>query len=143
MMGIFWGGETRYEKTSVSLRGRRFEVEVADSFGKVAKGLMNRKNLRANGGMLFVFGKDGRYGFWMLNMKFSIDIIWLDRNFRVVYVWRSAKPCASIFSCRTVKPDRDSRYVLELRAGTASKLGLRIGDRMMMERDWRDPGRVI
>ncbi|MHB1830769.1 MAG: DUF192 domain-containing protein [Candidatus Micrarchaeaceae archaeon] len=128
-MAIFLN-KTGYRKASLNMKGKRFTVEVADSFMKIMKGLMNHSGLPADGGMLFIFKSDRKYGFWMLNMKFSIDIIWLDKNCRVVYVWRNAIPCKSIFSCRTVKPDEDSRYVLEVRAGTASALRLRIGDRI-------------
>ncbi len=122
--------KTGYRKASVSMKGKRFTVEVADSFMKIMKGLMGRSGLPSGGGMLFVFRRDGKYGFWMLNMKFSIDIIWLDKDCRVVYICRDAEPCRSIFSCMTVKPDEDSRYVLEVKAGTASALRLRIGDRI-------------
>ena len=128
-MAIFLN-KTEYRKTALSMKVKRFTVEVADSFMKIMRGLMDRERLPADGGMLFVFKRDRKYGFWMLNMKFGIDIIWLDKNYRVVYVWRNAMPCKSIFSCRTVKPDEDSRYVLEVRAGTASALRLRIGDRI-------------
>lgn len=119
----------RYGKTAVRFKGRRFTLDLADTFWKMSRGLMGRRNIPADGGMLFVFGDEGRHGFWMLNMKTSIDIIWLDRSRRVVHIWNSAKPCRSIFSCRPVTPERESLYVVELRAGTARRLGMKIGDR--------------
>ncbi len=126
-------GEPLYERRTVSYKGTRFNVEVADSFRKVSKGLMNRTKLKKNEGMLFIFGHPGRIGFWMLHMKFSIDIIWLDEEGKIVYVWEYAEPCSSIFSCRTVTPNRDAKYVVELRAGTAKRLGIRIGGRFDLQ----------
>jgi len=130
-MGIL-GGRAKYEIRTVGIKGRKFNVEVADTFGKMAKGLMGHKKLGRNEGMLFIFESEGRHGFWMLNMKFSIDILWLDGSGNVVYMWEDAKPCKSIFSCRTVKPDRDAKYVIELCSGTAKRLGIGEGDRFIL-----------
>ena len=108
-------------------------MEVADSFRKMMAGLMDHTGLPKDGGMLFVFGRPGRYGFWMLHMKFSIDIIWLDESGGVVYMWKRAEPCDSmLLSCKTVTPDKDAKYVLEFNAGTASRLGVRVGDRFKL-----------
>jgi hypothetical protein len=126
-------GKPSYKRRTVSYGKRRFRVEVADSFRKMMTGLMDHPKLPGDGGMLFVFGRPGRYGFWMLHMKFSIDIIWLDERGRVVCMWERAEPCDSIFfSCKTVTPDRDAKYVLEFNAGTASRLGIRKGGRFRL-----------
>ena len=125
-------GKIEYRTRTVSCRGKRFRVEVADSFRKMAVGLMDHAGLGPREGMLFIFEKEGRYGFWMLNMKFSIDILWLDRNGTVIYIWENAEPCKSILSCRSVKPGKDSKYVIELRSGTSRKLGIKTGDRFRL-----------
>jgi uncharacterized membrane protein (UPF0127 family) len=129
-MGIFFNRKTKYERRTVRLKGKKFRVDIADSFGKIMRGLSGRGSIAADGGMLFLFKNNGKYGFWMNGMKFSIDIIWLDEHSKVVHIWSNAEPCTSIFACRTVKPERDSRYVLELRAGMAKKLGIKTGDRL-------------
>ncbi len=121
-----------YETQTIRFKKKTFKVEIADSFFKIAKGLMDHKSIPKNGGMLFIFSSEGRHSFWMLNMKFKIDIIWLDYQGRVVHVWKEAEPCKSIFSCRTEKPTKDSRYVVELRAGTADQIGLKLGDKFML-----------
>ncbi len=118
-----------YETRTISFGGTKLKVQIADSFTKMMRGLSGRSRLLANEGMLFVFGSDGRHGFWMLNMKFNIDIIWLDSDGRVVHIWENATPCRSIFSCRTMKPASKGRYVLELRAGTAKRLKIKPLDR--------------
>ncbi len=118
-----------YETVAISFNGRKLKLLVADTFRKKFVGLMNCKRLGNNEGMLFVFDRNGRHGFWMLKMKISIDIIWLDEGWKIVHIWKMAKPCKSIFSCRTVKPDADARYVIELKAGASSRMHMKIGDR--------------
>ncbi|MCL4364955.1 MAG: DUF192 domain-containing protein [Candidatus Marsarchaeota archaeon] len=116
----------------IYFENRPFRVEVADSFVKRLRGLSGRKALDRDQGMLFTFGRNGRYGFWMYGMRFSIDIIWLDERGRIVHIWKNAKPCNSIIGCRSVKPDRDARYVVELREGTAKSLRMGIGDKFRL-----------
>ena len=125
-------GEPIYKKRTVSYNGARFNVEVADSFRKVSKGLMDHTKLQKNAGMLFIFDRPARIGFWMLNMAFGLDIIWLDDEGRVVHIWEDAKPCSSIFSCRTVTPDKDAKYVLEFNSGTVSRLKVKVGSRFKL-----------
>lgn len=129
----FFLGKPVYEKRTVSYGKRHFNVEVADSIRKRMRGLMGRTSLPEDGGMLFIFGAPGRYGFWMAGMKFGIDIIWLDRNGSVVHIARNARPCASMIGCGTITPKRDAIYVLELVAGTGKKLGIRIGSRFSLQ----------
>lgn len=121
-----------YETQTVKFKKRSFRVEIADSFLKISRGLMGRQSIPKNGGMLFIFDREGRPSFWMLNMRFKIDIIWLDGRGRVVHVWKNAEPCRSIFSCRTEKPKSDSLYVLEFRAGIADEMKLRLGDKFFI-----------
>jgi hypothetical protein len=121
-----------YDMKTVRYKNKTFRLEVADTLRKLSVGLMNRDKLAKNRGMLFVFGRDGRPGIWMLHMKISIDIIWLDRRGVVVHMWKSAKPCKNMFFCRTQRPKKDARYVIELRAGTANEVGLKLGDRFVL-----------
>ncbi len=111
---------------------KKFDVEAADSFVKKAVGLSGREKLGRGKGMLFTFSRSGRHGFWMHGMKFSIDIIWLDEDMRIVHIWRNAEPCRSIFGCRTVRPGKDARYVVELNSGTANALKMRLGNRFRL-----------
>ncbi|MDE1860403.1 MAG: DUF192 domain-containing protein [Candidatus Micrarchaeota archaeon] len=120
-----WGN---YGKAKVSYRDNTFTAYVADSRGKVMKGLMGREALGKDEAMLFIFEREGRQGFWMLNMKFSIDIVWLDKSKRITYIAENAKPCGSIFNCPVYRPKESSLYVLELKAGIAHELGMKTGD---------------
>mgnify|MGYP000040440404 FL=1 len=76
--------------------------------------------------MLFVFERSGRHGFWMKDMNFPIDILWL-RNSRVVYVAENVPPPSSGETPVTITPDKSANLVLELEAGQARALGLAVG----------------
>lgn len=125
-------GKPVYEKRAVRYGRHKFRTDVADSFRKRMKGLMGRESLPKDAGMLFIFDAPGRHGFWMAGMKFSIDILWLDESARVVYIARKAMPCRSMIGCKTITPDRDARYVLEFAAGTADRLGIKVGSRLVL-----------
>src|ERR671919_1099267 len=93
------------------------------------KGLSVKDYLKENEGMLFVYEQPTRQGFWMKDMKFPIDIIWLDNNGTVVYIKNNLQPCTTIFAflCPTYIPDKDSLYVLETSSGFSNKHSIKIG----------------
>jgi uncharacterized membrane protein (UPF0127 family) len=93
---------------------------------------MHRETLKPNEGMLFLFGREGKYDIWMPNMKFSIDIIWMDSDSRILKIAENAKPCKSIFECPAYISPANARYVLELNAGTARKAGMKKGERIFL-----------
>ncbi|MCH8049079.1 DUF192 domain-containing protein, partial [Patescibacteria group bacterium] len=68
------------------------QVEIADTQEKREKGLSNRESLQENRGMLFLFEKPGRYGFWMKEMNFAIDIIWIDKDKSVTEITKNVDP---------------------------------------------------
>ena len=103
----------------VEVNGNRVNVEIADNFQERAQGLMNRELLPENAGMLFIFESEGNYPFWMMNMRFNLDMIWIDSDGRVVYVAKSVLPCAA--SCKAIDPNINAKYVLEVDAGFANK----------------------
>ncbi len=101
----------------------RFRVEVADTAEKRRWGLMYRRHLEADQGMLFVFPEEKVQSFWMKNTPLSLDIIFMDRSRRVVGIVRDTVP----FSTRSVGVAAPSRYVLEVRAGLARRHGIAVG----------------
>jgi len=103
----------------VEINSNRINVEIADNFEERAQGLMNRELLPENAGMLFIFENEGNYPFWMMNMKFNLDMIWINSNGRVVYVAKSVPPCG--VSCKAIDPNNNAKYVLEVDAGFADK----------------------
>jgi poly-gamma-glutamate synthesis protein (capsule biosynthesis protein) len=106
-----------------------FHVETVSKSEDLALGLMFRKNLDQDRGMLFVFSEVRNHSFWMKNTLIPLDIIWLNENMEVVYIGENIQPCAEIV-CKGINPVEKSKYVLELNAGAAQKINLKIGDKL-------------
>ena len=107
--------------------GELIQVEVADTDAKRTQGLGFRNHLPVGKGMLFVFTKKARYGFWMKNMKIPIDIIWLN-NHQIVDVLSDVSPPDDPKKLpQSFYPKTDANFVLELSAGEAKRLGFQTG----------------
>jgi uncharacterized membrane protein (UPF0127 family) len=100
------------------LKDACYSVELARTPQAREQGLMGRDGLEPGSGMLFIFDAPGRYSFWMKNMKFPIDILWLDSDRKLVHIAESVPPCQSE-PCPVYTPLSDARYVLEIPAGEA------------------------
>lgn len=103
-----------------------FQVEFADSEIEQEYGLMCRKALAPNRGMLFDFVQPRELGFWMRNTLISLDIIYIGADGRVVSIVRNARPLDET----TLMSNGAARAVLELPAGRAAQIGLLPGDRV-------------
>ena len=112
----------------VELKGQRFKVEVVDDDESRARGLMFRDSLAEDRGMLFVFEREQPLAFWMKNTKIPLDIMYFDDERRLVSV-SSAPPCTTP-QCPNYPSKAPARYTLELKAGTARKLGAKQGDEL-------------
>lgn len=111
----------------VEIAGERIDVELALTKRAHMLGLSIKENLPEGEGMLFIFPKSGEYSFWMKDMKFPIDIIWIDENRRVVFIQPNAKPESYP---ATFTPEDDALYVLEVSAGFSQKNNLKVGDKV-------------
>ena len=100
-------------------------AEVAESAQARTQGLSGRKSLAPNKGLLFIFSTPGYYRFWMKEMNFPIDIVWLDQNWRIVDLTENLSPVSYPQTFTSIDP---AQYVLELKAGQSKNLGLKIGD---------------
>jgi uncharacterized protein len=112
-----------YQQVNVTVNGVGLVADIAETGEQRSKGLAIKDSLNETEGMLFVFSEPRQYAFWMKDMKFPIDIIWLDSNKTVVHVEHSLDPCGPV-SCQTYMPGADSLYVLETVAGFADKYGI-------------------
>jgi hypothetical protein len=116
----------------VCFKEKCFSVEIASSREERGKGLMFRESLGDQSGMLFIFQEEGKHSFWMKNTLIPLDIIWMDKNKEVVFIKEDARPCKED-PCPGVAPDKNALYVLELKSGTASKIGLKTGDKAVFK----------
>lgn len=94
------------------------EVELADTVEKRMLGLMYRAELGVDKGMIFIFDEPAVHKFWMKNVRFPIDMIFLDIDDKIVYIEHSAPPC-TITNCPSYGPDVEIFTVIETRAGFA------------------------
>ena len=105
------------------------EVEVVSKPADLEKGLMYRTGMGTDQGMLFVFNADERHAFWMKNMHFNLDMLWLDHDGRVIYIGRNIPACTND-PCPVYTPEKDSRYVLELNSGYIDSHQWKPGDKL-------------
>jgi hypothetical protein len=109
-----------------------FDVETAKSDKDKQIGLTKYKSLKESQGMLFVFDQKDNYSFWMKNMKFSIDIIFID-NDTIVDLVENATPPVKDTEPIVYKSDSPVNYVLEIKSGLVKKHNIKTGDKLKIE----------
>lgn len=115
----------------VELHGQRFTVELAQNDADRAKGLMFRDAMDEDKGMLFIHDREEPQAYWMKNTRMPLDILYFDNARRLVSQQRNVPPCALGDGCPPYPSAGPARYVLELNAGQAEKLGLKDGDELI------------
>ncbi len=113
---------------TLTINGQSISVEVVSATPDLVRGLSGRESLAQNSGMLFVFPNSQKYGIWMKEMKFPLDIIWLSDDWEVVYVKEDARPESypEVFT-----PTILSRFVLEVNSGFVKGRGIKVGNRVI------------
>ena len=106
---------------------RQFTVEVAKTPGQHAQGLMFRRRLAADAGMLFIYPRAEIIVMWMQNTLIPLDMLFIDASLRISYIVQRTIP----LSTETINSSEPAISVLELNAGTVSKLGIKPGDNVV------------
>lgn len=119
----------------VELDGKRYVVEVADDDAERARGLMFRDELPTGHGMLFIHPREEPQSYWMKNTHIPLDILYFDDARRLVSQQRDVPPCSLGNRCPSYPSDAPARFVLELNAGEAARLGLEDGAQLRMGPD--------
>ena len=117
----------RYLKSNVTINGFKLTADLALTNEQIEKGLSVKDKLKENEAMLFVFGESAKRSFWMKDMKFPIDIIWLDSDGNVVHIEQNLQPCVSVLICTSYSPNIESQYVLETVAGFTQRHNVSVG----------------
>ena len=113
----------RKEVTITAPRGG-ISVEVVDTPEARELGLSGRTGIHNNDGMLFVFPSSGRFGFWMKDMNFPIDMVWINKQGVIVHIVENAKP--EDYPAKYVNAP-EALYVLEIGTGQARSHGMYLG----------------
>ena len=117
------------EKIDVSIYNKNitFNVEVAKTIEERRKGLMYRKKLLNNEGMLFIFPREKIIQLWMKNTYIPLDVIFISKNKVIVDIKKNMEKLSETI----VKSKVKSRYALEFNAGLINKLDIKIGDKVL------------
>ncbi len=111
--------------TEVRMGSGVYHLWIADTEAERIQGLSGVEDLGVNGGLLMKFDTDANWGIWMKDMKIPLDIIWLDKDKKIVHIVKNASPEDS--TDVVYSPKDPARYVIELSAGAADKAGLKKG----------------
>ena len=107
------------------------DIEIADNNFERQRGLMHRKSMSDDQGMLFIFDQQRPQSFWMKNTHISLDIIYVQTNGQVVSIARNATP----FSEQSLPSEGPAQYVVEINGGLSSKLKIDKGTTVVFERN--------
>ena len=121
---------TGFTKSSVKINDTEIKVDVAHSAEEKLQGLSGRESLLENTGMLFTFDHPGRYVFWMKDMNFPIDIIWIGADRQVVHIEHNVRPESYP---ENFAPTSNALYVLEVESGFSKKHNFKIGDPVFLQ----------
>ena len=130
--GSTCGAPTPAWAIAIAPSGAEFTLELARTPEQRRLGYMFREEVGPHEGMLFLFDESATHSIWMKNCLVSLDILWLDEDFRILHRVRDAPPCPEQGECPSMVPPVRSRYVLELAAGASGAAGLDLGDRLVV-----------
>lgn len=104
-------------------------IEVLNTEAERIRGLSGRESIPKNHALYFVFDASDYHGIWMNEMRFPIDIVWLNEFNEVVYIKQNVAPetFPEVFT-----PTRPAKYVLEFNAGFVKANAIRVGDRFVL-----------
>jgi uncharacterized membrane protein (UPF0127 family) len=117
---IFLKHFQKYKYVDVGIGSLNIKAKISDTLTKKIIGLMYEKNISSKEGMIFIFNKETNIPIWMRNMKFSIDVLWLDSNKKIVHIEKNLKP-ARMLDFRTYGGHIKARYVVEIKSGLVKK----------------------
>lgn len=127
LLGAGCPSSNRPEIQVIEVNGERLILEVVRTSEQHALGLSGRERLPAGQGMLFAFAAKDRYGFWMKEMRFPLDIIWIEGKTIVGIEYGIPAPTLSTELPALVRPHQPVDRVLEVSAGEADRLHLKEG----------------
>lgn len=105
-------------------------AELAQTKEERAKGLMSRKQLGTNNGMLFIFPEPQQVEFWMMNTYISLDMIFITTNNEIINIAKNTTPLDTTI---TYPSGGSVKYVLEVNAGFTDKYNYSVGDKLSIE----------
>ncbi|MEK7478152.1 MAG: DUF192 domain-containing protein [Patescibacteria group bacterium] len=118
-------GSMYYATTTILIGNTNLTIKIADTPAKRERGLSGTAPLTENEGMLFIFDQPNYYQFWMKDMNYPLDIIWVDNNYQIVDITPNLSP--STYP-QTFTSKKSAGFVLEVSAGFSKKNQVRVGE---------------
>lgn len=119
---------TEFPRGTIKIDEVVLEVQIADTDPRRTRGLMFQEALPFDQGMIFVWEGEERRSIWMLNMQFSLDIMWIDSSGNIVHIEKNVPPCKTALetvTCPSYKADNKfAQYVLEVTAGFVDEFNI-------------------
>ncbi len=115
-----------------TLDGKKMKVEVAATAPARIRGLSGVSRMPTNTGMLFIFDKISVQSMWMVEMRFTLDILWLDEFMTIMHISPNCAPCPDRSNCPFFSSMYPVKYAIELNGGAAAAFGLGVGDRLLL-----------
>ncbi|MFA5935119.1 MAG: DUF192 domain-containing protein [Candidatus Paceibacterota bacterium] len=120
-----------YKQKDLIIGEKKVKADISDDYCKIVLGLSGRKSMLEDNGMLFIFPREGNYGFWMKDMNFPIDILWIDEGF---YVTGIEKSISTSTYPNTFGEKYFAKYVLELSSGFSEKNNIKVGNKIIFSK---------
>jgi len=123
-----------YKTGIVAIAGHTLNIQVADTDVLRSKGLGDQSSLAENEGMLFTFPAVGRYAFWMKDMKFNLDFIWIKAG-KIVEITPNApaEPGLPSSALHSYLPAEEIDSVVEVNAGWSAKNKVKVNDSVTID----------
>jgi uncharacterized membrane protein (UPF0127 family) len=122
-----------FPRGTIKIDDTVIEVQVADTEPRRIRGLMFQDELPYDQGMIFAFKESGVYSLWMLNMQFSLDMIWFDQEGTIVHIEKNIPPCKTpteIMACQSIVPSGEAMYILEVTSGFIDKFNITMDSKL-------------
>lgn len=129
---VIYKDKPSLKTTSATIGEESYDLYIVESSEDMKRGLARFDRIEKNQGMLFIFDQPGRYTFFMKDMKFDIDIIFLDEMGKVITIHQNVKKESykGPFDYEEYKPYEPAKFVVELVAGEVAKNKIKTGDKV-------------
>ncbi|MER3317826.1 MAG: DUF192 domain-containing protein [Allomuricauda sp.] len=124
-------GELTVLSTETDSKKANFDIEIAETEYETQTGLMYRKSMKEDRGMLFIQPSESLQYFYMKNTEIPLDIIYINTGMKIVSFQKNAEP----FNENTLPSNAPAKYVLEINAGLSDQFGLQVGDSISFSRN--------
>ena len=126
--------ETKYQTGNLVIAGQKLNIEIANTERLRAQGLSGRDSMPSDHGMLFVFKKQDKYVFWMKDMNFALDFVWIKEG-QVVEITNNVQPQSAVPDDLLTRytPKEEVDQVLEVNAGWAMQNQIKVGDSAVVD----------